>query len=57
MNAKPLPQQKAKALTDSFQRHSKELEIYEATVLAQAQLKQLLKQPNVWICVGKSKWN
>ena len=56
MNAKPLPQQKAKALTESFQRHSKELEIYEAALLAPTQFKELLKSDRAWVVTEKSKW-
>ena len=41
--SKPLTPHKTKALLDSFQRHSKELDIYDAAVLAPTQLKELLK--------------
>lgn len=53
----PLTPQKARSLIDAFQRHSKDLEVYEGKLLAQAQIKELLKQPNVWMCVGKNKWS
>ena len=53
---KPLPPHKTKALLDTFLRNAKELEIYEAALLAPTQLKELLKSDRAWVVTEKSKW-
>ena len=53
---KPLPPHKSKPLVESFKKNSAELEVYEAASIRQRELKDLLKQPNAWVVVGKSKW-
>ena len=51
----PLPPHKAKPLIESFKRNSAELEIYEVQSLRPQDRKELLKQPNAWVVIGKRK--
>ena len=57
MTAKPLPPHKAKPLIERFKKHASDLEVYEAATLRSQDLKDLLKQPNAWVVIGKSKWD
>ena len=53
---KPLPPHKAKQLVESFNRHLKDLQLYEAKSLSAQELRELLKDPNVWVAVGVNRW-
>ena len=54
---KPLPPHKAKLLLESFKKHAAELEVYEAATLRPQDQRELLKKPNAWVVIGRSKWS
>jgi hypothetical protein len=52
---KPLTSTETKALMETFRRHSRDLEVYDARTLSERQRKALLQSDHAWIVAEKSK--